>query len=223
MSTQHEEVSSKSRTIRIVLACSHPVLRFGLKALLESHSDLRVVAEADSGSALLKLAPRAQGDVLLLDPHLRDVQPLDLLRNLFGAQLRTRTILFTSEADSAFVRQALQLGVRGVLPKEATLDVVVKSVRCVVDGEYWVVREIVEDWLQSQHQPQSRPFGLTERELDIVREVTFGATNRNIAGRFSIEEVTVKRHLTNIFAKLGVSNRLELALFALAHNLASRP
>lgn len=225
MSTLQGEATAtaKARTIRVVLAGSNPVLRFGLRKLLEAHDDLRVVAEADSAAGVLKLAPRLQADVLILDPDFPDAQPLDLLRDLAQARVSLRTILFTSAADAEFVRQALQFGARGVLPKESHLDAIVKSVRCVDNGEFWVVREVVEDWLHAQHEEPARPFGLTDRELEIVRQVTFGATNRNIAEKFSIEEVTVKRHLTNIFAKLGVGNRLELALFALAHKLAARP
>jgi len=117
--------------------------------------------------------------------------------------------------------------VRGIVDKSVTSQLLFKSVRAVAAGEYWVERDIIADLTQRLHAdaspmaaaPRQRPFGLTERELQIVSLLIAGYGNKGIAARCGIRERTVKQHLTNIFKKVGVSNRLELALFALEEHL----
>jgi two-component system nitrate/nitrite response regulator NarL len=210
---------AKSGTVRILLADRQPVVRFGVRQMLEGNPNLHVVGEAGSAEKLFHLVERTPAEVLLVDPDLSDMTGLAVLKGLAAAKSAVRIILFTAEANADFVREALQLGARGVLAKEAKPEVVIKSIECVAAGEYWVGRELVEGWIHAAHQPQERKFGLTLREVEVVRAVTGGSSNRDIARRFKISEVTVKRHLTNIFGKLKVANRLELALFALAHKL----
>ena len=123
----------------------------------------------------------------------------------------------------------MQLGARGIVLKEAPTDILFKSVRSVVDGHFWVGQNPVNSLLEALHpyvtladERAKKQFGLTSREIDVVGAVVSGFTNRDIAGKFSISEQTVKHHLRNIFDKLGVSNRLELALFAINHGLVER-
>jgi len=121
---------------------------------------------------------------------------------------------------------ALELGARGVIMKDTATQLLLKGIRSVVAGQFWVGRESISDlvqYMRSNAVPASetprKKFGLTARELEVIAELVNGGTNRDIAQKFSISEETVKRHLSNIFDKLGVSNRLELALFAMSHNL----
>ena len=223
MSSSAQAARAREATIRVLLADRQPVVRFGLRQMLEANHGLHVVGEAGSAEKLFRLVAHTPADVLMVDPELTDMTGLQVLRGLANAPLTVRTILFTSDAAPDFVREALQLGARGVLPKESKPEVVIKSIRCVMAGEYWVGRELIEGWIHSAQQVKPRRFGLTEKELAVVRAVTAGASNRHIAERFKIKEVTVKRHLTTVFAKLKVANRLELALFALAHKLDHNP
>ena len=137
---------------------------------------------------------------------------------------RSPTILLTGAVCSVGVTTALQLGACGVVPKDAPIEVLLESVRTVMAGRQWLGQERVADAAASHHRlaatrRRNKAFGLTERELDIVRAVTEGCTNREIATRFSIGERTVKRHLTQAFNKLGASNRVELAQFAAHHRV----
>jgi two-component system, NarL family, nitrate/nitrite response regulator NarL len=101
------------------------------------------------------------------------------------------------------------------------VEALLKAIRCVAAGEYWIERDLLASAVQHQPLPLEQ-FGLTDRELDVVAEITAGLNNKDIANKLGISELTVKRHLTNIFDKLGFASRLELALFAVSHNLPTR-
>jgi DNA-binding NarL/FixJ family response regulator len=128
----------------------------------------------------------------------------------------------------AEVAQAIQLGARGVILKESATQLLLQCIRAVKTGRYWIGHQMVSDLVEAlrdvlptlhEHRPQNN-FSITPREMEIIEAIVSGCANKEIAQKFSISEQTVKHHLTNIFDKLGVSNRLELALFAVNHHLA---
>ena len=214
--------------IRILIADDHAIFRDGLRKLLEAEPGFTVVGEAADGSEAVMLAVRLQPDILLLDLAMPRTPGLDALPELASACPNLRTILLTAAIERPQVAKALQLGARGVVMKESATQLLLKCIRTVMKGEYWVGREGVTDLVQylregardtRQKEPLRKDFGLTAREMEIVAAIVGGYTNRDIAQKFSISEDTVKHHLTNVFDKLGVSNRLELALFAVHHRL----
>jgi DNA-binding NarL/FixJ family response regulator len=212
--------------IRIVTADDHPIFREGLIKLLETRSDLRVVGTASDGDEALKLVAELDPDLLLLDLAMPRVTGLAALQKLQGTATRARIILLTATIDTPEIIKALEVGAQGVVLKESTSDLLFTSIRAVMAGEYWVGRTRVGDLvsalreLSAVHpQPTRQKFGLTPRELEIIDVILCGHGNGYIAAKLSISEKTVKHHLTNIFDKLGVFNRLELALFALHHSL----
>ncbi len=213
--------------IRILVADDHPIFRDGLRKLLEAEADFRVIGEASDGEEAVKLAHELKPDVLLLDLAMPRQPGLDALRELSAAATPVRTILLTVAIEKAQLVEALQLGARGVVLKETSTELLLKSIRSVVAGQYWVGREAVTDLVRvlrdlipaAGEEAKKKAFGLTPRELEIVSAIVLGYTNRDIARKFNISEDTVKHHLTNIFDKVGVSNRLELALFSIEHRL----
>jgi DNA-binding NarL/FixJ family response regulator len=148
---------------------------------------------------------------------------LDALHDLNVASPKTKTILFTAEVEAREIVEAIQLGARGVLLKSAATQLLIESIRAVMAGNYWVGTRSVQNlvsYLQSQiFEADRRKFGLTSREIEIVSVVVAGLSNKGIAQTLKIADDTVKHHMSNIFDKLGVSTRLELALFAFNQKL----
>jgi two-component system nitrate/nitrite response regulator NarL len=215
--------------IRILIADDHPIFRDGLRRLLESEGDMTVIGEACDGHEAVKFAAELKPDILLLDlamPHHTGLEALrDLSTNSPAGSVRI--ILLTAAAEKKQVVEALQLGARGVVLKDSATQLLLKSIHAVMAGEYWVGRESVSNLVQylrnlmqtTSEESRQKRFGLTPRELEIVSAVVAGYANREIAEYFKISEDTVKHHLSNIFDKLGVSTRLELALFAVNQGL----
>lgn len=217
----------KTNAVRVLIADDQPIFRHGLRKLLETDPGLRVVGEAADGGDLVRLARALLPDVLLLDFTMWGTGGLDTVRELSTLSPPVRTLLLTAAAGKADIIEALQLGAHGVILKQSATDVLLKSIHTVMAGHYWIGRESVADLVETLRQVTAaverhgrpRKFGLTDRELEVISKVVAGYANREIAQEFSITEQTVKHHLTNIFDKLGVSSRLELALFAIHHGL----
>jgi len=218
----------KSQPIRLVIADDHPIFRDGLRRLLEAESDLKLIGEARDGAEAVKLARQLKPDIMLLDLAMPKHPGLEALRDLSNGEANSvRVILLTAAAEKKEIVEALQLGARGVVLKDSATQLLLKAIHTVMAGEYWVGRESVSNLVQylrnlvqsSGDEAKQKKFGLTPRELEIVSAVVAGFANKEIAEYFKISEDTVKHHLSNIFDKLGVSTRLELALFAVNQSL----
>jgi two-component system, NarL family, nitrate/nitrite response regulator NarL len=212
--------------IRILLVDRQEMFRDGLRRLLESEPGFSVVGGAGHAHQALQLIDDLDPDVLLLDLALRGTDTLDILRTLAKTPHRVRTIGLTASVDKEVLVAALEYGARGVILKESGTAMLFESVRKVVNDQYWVGREdvahIVErlrHLAQQQAVPAANRFKLTRRQIDIVAAVVAGESNKGIADRLSLSEDTVKHHVSNVFDKLGVFSRLELAVFAINHKL----
>jgi two-component system nitrate/nitrite response regulator NarL len=200
-------------------------VRLGVRNLLMG-DPFTVVGEASDGQDAVELTRRLRPDILLLDLAMPQLPGLEALRQLADMRPAVQVILLTAKIEKPQLLEALQRGARGILLKDSAPNDLVKAVRAVAAGQYWMGQSAVASLVEvinllNEQEPaeQRKTFGLTPRELQIVAAVVEGRTNKDIAQKFSISEETVKRHLTNVFDKLGTSNRLELALFAINHEL----
>jgi two-component system, NarL family, nitrate/nitrite response regulator NarL len=216
-------------TINIVISDDHALFREGLRKLLEAEPGIRIVGEALDGEETLKVVRQLKPHVLLLDLSLPKLSGLQVLAELSKLELPTRTIMLTAAIEREQVIDALQLGVRGIVLKHSALQLLLKSIRCVSEGQFWVGQEGVSDLIQAlrrmkpSHNVSKAPrnFGLSSREMEVIGLIVAGYTNKDLARELGISENTAKHHLTNIFDKLGVSNRLELVLYAVDHGLVA--
>jgi DNA-binding NarL/FixJ family response regulator len=226
----HGAVIPSTSLIRILIADDHDLFREGLRKLLESQEDLRVVGEARDGEETLQLVAQFEPDILLLDLKMPGTDGIVTLQKLKAAGSRTRVIVLTASEEKEDHAQAVRYGSSGVVLKRTPSELLLKSIRKVHAGEVWLDRATTGSLLRlfASHQEAwpARPAAreglatsLSPREREVVALVSQGFKNKEMAEKMFISEQTVKNHLHNIFDKLGVSDRLELALFAIHNNL----
>ncbi len=218
-------------TIRIVIADDHPIVRDGLKKLLLLEDDFDVVGEASDGREVLEKVRDLDPDVLLLDLRMPNLDGLGTLQALAQVNKRTRVIVLTASEDKNEFVQAMKLGCSGIVLKQTAPDLIVKSIRKVHSGEIWLdshtTAAVMRQFTTTLDGGGGSPGGgkgrerspLSAREREIVALVAQGYKNKEMAEKMFISEQTVKNHLHNIFDKLGVSDRLELALYAIHKGL----
>jgi two-component system nitrate/nitrite response regulator NarL len=213
--------------VRIVIADVQTLFRDGLRRLLESEPEFVVVGETADGAEAVARTRELAPDILLLDLGMPGLSGMDAIGELCSNRggLHTKIILLTATVERMQIVQALQMGACGVVTKETSTQLLLKAIRTVMAGQYWIGREDVGNIIDFIRTPASGPkqpanYGLTKREMQIVTTIVAGLSNKEIARKFSLSEDTVKHHLTNIFEKVGVASRLELALFAITNRLA---
>ncbi len=204
------------------------MFREAVRAMLEPEADIVVAGEAGTVGETLRMVGCVEADVLLLDLALPDGHGLDVLSALAREGAAIHPIVVSASTDRQEVVRAIKAGARGVVLKDAPPDRLVQAIRQVASGHLWFGHQRLADLLESLRQPgpplDERPADiLTRREREIVAAIVQGASNKDIGRQFGLRESTVKNHLTHIFDKLGVANRLELALFAVHHNLLDGP
>jgi len=217
-------MTKAKQVIRILVADDHAIFRDGLRKLLEVADDVQIVGEASNGVECTKMLAKLKPDILLLDLRMPEKDGLSVLEEVNFDTLPTRVIVLTAAEDDRDVVRAMRLGARGVVLKQSASDLLLKSIRKVYDGEIWLdnrmTAEVIDAFKKSSESGQRREKPLlSEREKEIVQLVAQGFRNREIGEKLFISEQTVKNHLHNIFDKLGVSDRLELALYAIHHRL----
>ena len=221
-----------ANTVRILLVDDHAVVRAGLRMLIESRPGLAVVGEAATTSDAVATAGREQPDLILLDLDLGGDNGLDILPELSATAKQARVLLLTGVRDPEEHLRAIRLGAMGVVLKEKAAEDLLKAIEKVHAGEVWL-----DGALMARVLGRSLPGGdvaainpetakittLTEREREVIALICEGLQNKLIGERLFISETTVRHHLTSIFDKLGVTNRLELVIYAYRHGLAKLP
>jgi len=213
----------------VLIADDHPIVREGLRRLLSLEEDVEIVGEAGDGEATLSMVEKLDPDVVLLDLRMPGMDGFAALQRMQRLGKRTKVIVLTASEDKNEFVQAMKLGCSGIVLKQTAADLIVKSIRKVHAGEIWLDSHTTAAVMRQFAAPSDlgTPAGLrardrsplSQREREIVGLVAQGYKNKEMAEKMFISEQTVKNHLHNIFDKLGVSDRLELALYAIHKGL----
>jgi len=220
------------QSVRVLIVDDHGIMRAGLRMLLESQAGIMVVGEASSCADALALATCTQPDVIVLDLDLGGENAVESIPTLLRTAPETRILVLTGVRDPEVHRQAIRHGALGLVFKEKAVETLLQAITKVRAGEVWLEPTMIARVLGDLTRPQLSPSTsseatkiarLTEREREVITLVGEGLRNRHIAERLYISEATVRHHLTAIFAKLDVSDRFELAIYAYQHGLAKPP
>lgn len=216
--------------IKVLLVENLALIRAGLRMLIENQPGMSVVGEADNPADAIALVAQEQPDIILLEPSAQE-QFADIARLAAAANL-ARIILVTDRCDPVFQQQALQSGAVGIVTKGQPADVLIKAIVRVYAGEAWIDRKTMAAILTKSLPPGNggganfeaeKIAMLSDKEREVIALLGEGLKNKEIAERLFIAEITVRHRLTSIFSKLGISDRLELILYALQHNLVQVP
>ncbi len=208
-------------TIRVLLVDDHPVVRAGLRLLLEAELDIEVVGDAGDGTAAMSLARKLRPDVVVADLLLPDVDGVTVTQGIRAELPDTHVVILTSvgEEDMSVVR-AVRAGAIGYVLKNADVDVLVRTIRLAAQGQAHLSPRAAARLIEEMRSPRNE-FPLTDRERQVLREVAIGRTNKEIAQSLCIAETTVKSHVRAILDKLGVQSRTQAALHAVRCQLVS--
>jgi DNA-binding NarL/FixJ family response regulator len=205
--------------IRVILADDHPVVRSGIRALVERAPDINVIGEASSGTEAVQMVTDYTPDVLLLDMEMPDMSGLEVAQHLQSIGSRVRVLALSAYADEQYVLGVLESGAVGYLTKDEAPTTIVEAVRGVARGERgWMSRRATAQLTASLWEDRKK-HALTPRELDVLQLVALGRKNRQIALELQISEKTVEKHLGEIYSKLGVESRVAAVRSALDKGL----
>lgn len=207
--------------IGVLIADDHPVVRRGLRTFLELQDDIEVVGEASDGEEAVERVRELLPDVALVDLVMPQVDGIEAIRRIRGLSPSTKVIVLTSFADDDKVFPAVKAGAAGFLLKDVEPDALVDAIRKVYRGEALLHSAIAAKLMLELSEQERHPSGevLTERELDVLRLLAKGLSNRDIASELFISEKTVKTHVSNILAKLHLADRTQAALYAVRRKL----
>lgn len=215
--------------IRVVIADENPLVLRTLRQSLESAPDVCVLGEASSPEDIVRMAGTKRPDILLVELALAQKTDFRAFNARTSAPLPIRIVVTLPSVEQIYLLDAFRLGAHGAVRKRPTPHQLLESLRSVIRGQYWIeseslgiLIEALRESLAVVNGPKTlKDYGLTRREVDIISKIASGQSNKQVSEEFAISERTVKHHLTNIFDKVGVSNRLQLALFAVNQRLTN--
>lgn len=217
---------------RILLCDDHQMFRQGLRSILETEPDLRVIGEAATGREAVRYALGTRPDVVVMDIQMPELDGVAATKEILAEMPEARVIVLTMYRQDTYVFEAIKVGARGYLLKDAGANDLIDAIKRVADGETLLNAELAASILAEFHKvkaepppehPEHRLTELTEREAELLRLLAQGASNQEIAAALDVSEKTVRNRLSEIFSKLRLNNRTQAALYALRQGIASLP
>jgi NarL family two-component system response regulator LiaR len=214
----------QGQKISVLIVDDHPIVRQGLRTLLELQDDITVAGEAVNGKVAVELTARFKPDVVLMDLVMPELDGIAATRQIKALQQGTRVIALTSFVEDEKVIPAIQAGAVSFLLKDVSPNDLMEAIRAAYQGEArlhpTVIRKLMNQVSSQPVTPQQIAPELTERELEVLRLVAEGLRNREIASKLVISEKTVKTHISSLLSKLGLEDRTQLAIYAIKKGLA---
>jgi NarL family two-component system response regulator LiaR len=212
---------SESDRVRIVIADDHPVVRQGLRAFLETQPEVEILGEASDGEEAVRQVERLLPDVVLMDVVMPKLDGIEAIRRIRAISPSTQAIVLTSFADDDKIVAAVRAGAAGYLLKDARPQELTGAIRAVARGEALLAPSVAARLMRELSRPNedSAASILTSRELDVLRLIASGRSNKEIAIDLVLSEKTVKTHVSNILAKLHLADRTQAALYAVRQHL----
>ncbi len=210
-------------TAKILLVDDHPMLRKGVAQLISLEDNLEVSAEASSGEEAIALAIKNPVDLILLDLNMKGLSGIDTLSALKRAEVKSKIVIFSVSDNEADVLQALKFNADGYLLKDSEPEELITKINIALKGEFVIsepLTQILVRSLRSNPQKNSLLESLTQRELENLKLIANGKSNKDIANKLGITEATVKVHVKNLLKKLGLKSRVEAALWAIENKIS---
>ncbi|MBM7855614.1 two-component system NarL family response regulator [Desulfohalotomaculum tongense] len=217
--------NKQPKKIKVIIADDHALLREGLVKILSIEPNITVVGEAEDGNQAIELTRSKDVDIVLMDINMPNLNGIEATKIIKSEKPHVGVIALTIHDQEDYLFEMIRSGVSGYVLKDVSPDELIKTIRDVAAGQSFIPPSLITKVFQefnrmtAQNEQPHRRYGLTGRELDVLTEIARGLSNKAIAKKLYISEKTVKNHLTNIFQKLGVSDRTQAALLAIKKNI----
>lgn len=208
--------------VRVMIADDHSMIREGLKQLLELEGDFQVIEEACDGVECLEKLSKITPDILLLDINMPNMNGLEVLQKIKDKRMRVKVLVLTVHNEVEYLLKAVDIGINGYLLKDSESAELKKAILTVVNGEDYIQPSLIpllNAKMIDRNKDNVKIESLTRREMDVLKLLAVGMYNKEVAEKLSISERTVKNHVSNIFKKIGVTDRTQAAVFAIRNNL----
>ena len=209
-------------SINVMIADDHSMIREGLKQLLELEGDFKVIAEACDGVECLNKLETVTPDVLLLDINMPNMNGLEVLQKMKEKRMKIKVLVLTIHSEVEYLLKAVDIGVNGYLLKDSESAELKKAILAVVNGDNYIQPSLIpvlNSKMIDRDKDVMKIESLTRRELEVLKNLSIGMYNKEIAEKLDISERTVKNHISNIFKKIEVTDRTQAAVFAIRNNL----
>lgn len=210
-------------TIKVLIADDHAIVRAGLRSIIRSEADLELVGEASGGLEAIQLVEKLQPDVVVLDISMPDLDGISVTRQIREKKLAAGILILTVHEDEAFLREVFKAGASGYMIKHAAETELITAIRAVMRGDTYVHSKLIRSLLATPERPSAKTKGriedLTPREVDVLKLLVQGYTNRQVADELHISVRTAEGHRANLTEKLGLRSRVELLRYARDHKL----
>ena len=214
----------KDKTIKVMLVDDHELIREGIKQILELENDIDVISQVGSGVEAIDLARRYKPDIILLDINMPEMNGIEVLKRLRDLGIESKVIMLTIYNDREYILETMKIGAEGYVLKDSDAEGLVKAIRDVNAGKTYIQPSIasllIENGIKDElNEDLKKINSLTKREYEVLTLIAEGLSNKDIADRLFISEKTVKNHVSSIFKKIEVNDRIQAAIFAFKNNI----